>query len=496
MRKAKKFLLNAIILSGTSLLVRMVSVSFGVYVANQIGSEGIGVFQLITSIYMFSITVATSGIHLTTTRLVTEELAVRSPGTAKAALYKCLKYSACFSFGTAFALYFAAPWMTSIWLHNRITVRPLSALALSLPPLALSSVFTGYFTALRNATKNASAQILKQGIKIVITLLLLRQYLPQGIDGACLSLVLGDVAAEVFSFLYLGLLLIVDQRKKAQKTKKHPQLTKKMLGICLPIAFSSYVRSALVTIKQVMIPNGLEKSGISCDEAMSQYGLIGGMIMPVIMFPSVLLSSVSTLLIPEISEKNVQHKNGQILHVLSRIFKITLLFSICISGILFAFADQLSLALYHSLQAAPYIRILAPLVTLMYFDEIVDAILKGLNQQVRVVGINILDTIVGIGLIYTILPWWGLAGYIAVIFITETLNALLSIRRLCKVTKFHIDFQGWILSPTICIAISVLLLRILCLSGLTIVWSILLSFVIYLVLLLITGTLKRKDFKL
>lgn len=153
MRKAKKFLLNAIILSGTSLLVRMVSVSFGVYVANQIGSEGIGVFQLITSIYMFAITVATSGIHLTTTRLVTEELAVHSPGTAKAALHKCLKYSACFSFGTAFALYFAAPWMTSIWLHNRITIRPLSALALSLPPLALSSVFTGYFTALRNATK-------------------------------------------------------------------------------------------------------------------------------------------------------------------------------------------------------------------------------------------------------------------------------------------------------------------------------------------------------
>ena len=92
MRKAKKFLLNAIILSGTSLLVRMVSVSFGVYVANQIGSEGIGVFQLITSIYMFAITVATSGIHLTTTRLVTEELSVRSPGTAKAALHKCLKY--------------------------------------------------------------------------------------------------------------------------------------------------------------------------------------------------------------------------------------------------------------------------------------------------------------------------------------------------------------------------------------------------------------------
>lgn len=496
MRKAKKFLLNAVILSGTSLLVRMVSVSFSVYIANKIGAEGIGIFQLITTIYMFAITVATSGIHLTTTRLVTEELAVHSPGTAKTALYKCLRYSTIFSFGTAFALYFAAPWITSIWLHNRISIRPLAALALSLPPLALSSVFAGYFTALRNATKNASAQILKQGVKILITLLFLRQLLPQGIDGACLALVAGDVAAESISFLYLGLLLAIAQRKKAQKAKKHPQLTKKMLRICLPIAFSSYVRSALVTIKQVMIPGGLEKSGVSCDEAMSQYGLIGGMVMPVIMFPSVLLSAVSTLLIPEISEKNVQHKKEQIRRVLSRIFKITLLFSICVSGILFAFADQLSLALYHNLQAAPYIRIFAPLTTLMYFDEIVDAILKGLDQQVRVVGINILDTLVGIGLIYSILPLWGLNGYIIVIFITETLNAVLSIRRLCKVTEFQINFQGWIAAPAICIAISVLLLRILCLSGLAIVWTIIFSLFVYLLLLWLTGTLDRKDFQL
>ena len=47
-------------------------------------------------------------------------------------------------------------------------------------------------------------------------------------------------------------------------------------------------------------------------------------------------------------------------------------------------------------RAAFYIRLLAPLVVIMYFDEIVDAILKGLNEQVRVVGINILDTLVAV----------------------------------------------------------------------------------------------------
>ena len=86
MRRARQFICNAAILTGTSLLVRMVSVSFSVYVANQIGPEGMGVFQLITTVYMFATTLATSGIHLTTTRLITEELALGNAHSAKSAL--------------------------------------------------------------------------------------------------------------------------------------------------------------------------------------------------------------------------------------------------------------------------------------------------------------------------------------------------------------------------------------------------------------------------
>lgn len=493
MRRAKKFVLNAAILTATALLVRMVSVAFSVYVANQIGAEGVGIFQLITSVYLFAVTVATSGIHLTTTRLVTEELAQNSPATAKAALYKCLRYSLCFSILAAAGLYVAAPWVTRVWLHEKISIRPMIALALSLPPLAVSNVFVGYFTALRNATKNASSQVFKQVIKVAVTVTLLHLWLPRGLDYACFALVLGDLLAESGTFVYLWVLYLLSQRRARLRAKTRAGLTRKMMGICLPIAFSSYVRSALVTVKQVMIPSGLEKSGLTCDEAIAQYGLVGGMVMPVLMFPSVLLSAVSTLLIPEISEKHIQHKQGQIQRILARIFKITLLFSVCVSGVLFAFADQLSLALYQSADAAFYIRLLAPLVVLMYFDEIVDAILKGLNEQVRVVGINILDTAVGIGMIYLILPWWGVYGYVAVIMVTETLNAVLSIRRLCLVSRFHIDFMGWIVTPLVCVGIAVLSIRLVVPLG--VVWRILIAIALYLVLLFVSGTLTKADFK-
>ncbi len=217
-------------------------------------------------------------------------------------------------------------------LHNRITVRPLSALALSSPPLALLCLYRIFYriTQCNQKRQRTNSQTGDQN----------RHYpspftaMPPA--GHRWRLLISGSRRCSGRSLFLFIFGVVSNRgseEKAQKQKNIPQLTKKNVGDLSTHRFQLICTLGACHNKTSYDSKWTRKSGISCDEAMSQYGLIGGMVMPVIMFPSVLLSSVSTLLIPEISEKNVQHKNGQILHVLSRIFKITLLFSICISGI-------------------------------------------------------------------------------------------------------------------------------------------------------------------
>lgn len=60
LRKAKLFVINGIILTATSFIIRTVGMSFNVYVSNKVGAECTGLFQLILSVYLFAITVATS----------------------------------------------------------------------------------------------------------------------------------------------------------------------------------------------------------------------------------------------------------------------------------------------------------------------------------------------------------------------------------------------------------------------------------------------------
>ena len=101
---------------------------------------------------------------------------------------------------------------------------------------------------------------------------------------------------------------------------------------------------------------------------------------------------------------------------------------------MFFFADHLGLAVYKSTEAGHYIRILAPLVPIMYTDMTVDGCLKGLGQQVWSMGINIADALIGLAMVWWLLPRYALAAYIAVIYLTELFNFVLSMLRLRKIT--------------------------------------------------------------
>ena len=109
--------------------------------------------------------------------------------------------------------------------------------------------------------------------------------------------------------------------------------------------------------------------------------------------------------------------------------------SLIISSVIFIFASQLSELVYKSSNVTKYVQILAPLIPFMYIDNIVDAILKGLDKQVTVLKINIIDLVSGIFLIIVLIPKFGVWGYVFTIYFSEILNFGLSFyvlaRELC-----------------------------------------------------------------
>lgn len=302
MRKAKIFIKNFFILTLSSLFINVAGLLFNTYITNLVGTECLGIFQLVMSVYMFAITLASSGLGLAATRIISEELACDRPLNARKAAKKCIFYSFIVGIVSCLIVMLCSPMIADIWLHQKVSHFAIYCLGLSLPFVALSASINGYFNAVRKVSKSAMSQMIEQMSKIIISTILISNILPKTIDFACLSLVIGVCSSEVFSFLYIFLCYWKDRKTlKASPTEISTPIQKRILGIAVPIAIASYIRSGLSTLKHVLIPIRLEKSGMSCEYAVSQYGMINGVALPLILFPSVFINSFSSLLIPEFS---------------------------------------------------------------------------------------------------------------------------------------------------------------------------------------------------
>lgn len=90
--------------------------------------------------------------------------------------------------------------------------------------------------------------------------------------------------------------------------------------------------SVLRTVENVMVPGCLALYTLSRETALSQYGALKGMAMPVIFFPFSFLATLSTLLLPEITEAHVQNRRAALEHLVNRVMLITLVLSFLAGG--------------------------------------------------------------------------------------------------------------------------------------------------------------------
>ncbi len=504
--RSRRFFLNGATLTLAALVMRLVSVVFNAYISNHAGSEAMGLFSLLGSVYALSMTVATAGINLGTTRLVSDAVGMGDIALAKRSTKRALLF--CTLTGTfASVLLFSLSEPIAVYgLSDARAVPSLRCLALTLVPIAICSCLSGYFTAVRRVKVNAAFGIAAQFVKIGATMLLLTAFASKDTETVCVMLVLGGAIAEFFSLAVTFALYIFDVKFKLRgggAVIGEGSVIKKLLSITMPVTLSACVRSALSTFQHILIPRGIHKSGKSWSLALSSYGALHGMAMPLLLFPSAFIYSFAGMLIPEVSECCVRRDTVRLTRVSYRALTMSLLFSIGISGIMIFFSQELGMLIYHNAETALYIRVLAPLIPVMYIDGTVDAILKGSGHQVYSMNVNIADTLTACIFALTLIPRLGIWGYVISIYATEILNTTLSLVKMISVSRIKPRIFHQVIMPVVCIIGATQLSRLLLYLSpfefnevLSLVFSIILTVVLYILLALITRTLDKDEFEL
>ncbi len=447
MTNRKRFFINGILLTIVGLAVRSVSLAFNSYITKSIGAEGMGLFTLIGTVYSFAVTFALSGASLTVTRLVSAAIGEGKCGNVSKILRSSVIYALIFSVSATLVLLFGAEYFAMRVLGDERCIIPLRILAISLCPISLSSVFTGYFVGVKRVTKNASLQILGQIFKIGITVALILNLESLGVSGGITALTLSTTLTELSVFAIALIEFILDKRRYKDNLPSEKNQFSNVANMALPLAASAYIRSALLTLEHILIPKRLCDRGESHTEALSHYGILHGMALPMLLYPMSPLSSFSQLLVPEFSEAAARGEKERMKRLATEAINTTLVYSIAASVILMLFSENIGYAVYSSYGAGCYIALMAPVIPIMYLDHITDSMLKGIGEQVYSMWVNISDSLLSVILVWFLIPKMGIGGYALVIIVMEGYNFLLSAIRLRGKIKFTIKPVKAIILP-------------------------------------------------
>ena len=446
------FIKNAIILTLTGLCIRFIGVFFKVWLAAAVGAEGIGLYSQVFSVYVLVSTFATSGLGIAVTRLVSDEIVLGSRKGVEKILRRCIAASLFVAFVSAAVVFFGADFIATALILDSRAAPSLKILSFSLPFMAVSACVKGYFIARKKTAPSSSAQIIEQIIRIAIIVFLIKSRADKGLAQTCKAVLLGDAIAEICSCFYVYLLYLFDRKKLDGLTgRKRPDFSilRKLGHIALPIASGRYLNSLLRTTENILVPRNLEKSGLNSTDALSKFGMIKGMVLPLVFFPASFLNALATLLIPEMSEAAASGKEYKIKYAVEKCIHITLIFSIPFAPLFFFSSSQLGVTVYGDVQVGNMIKALAPIVPLMYLDSISDGLLKGLDQQVTTFRNSIFDSLGRLILILVILPFSGLRGFIFVMYISNIYTCFANLYRLIKVSKAKIKPFKWAVLPLI-----------------------------------------------
>lgn len=428
MRKKLPIFYSALMLTGVNLLLRMVSTSFQVYISGRIGAAGVGLLQLVMSVGMLAITAGMAGVRTATMYLTAEELGRKRPGNVTWVLSGCFFYSILCSGVIAFGLHFFAPILAQHWIGDARTVVAIRLFASFLPVSCLCGVMTGYFTAANRIGTLAAVEVAEQLLSMAVTMAALTLYAGSDPAKACQSVILGS---GISSCLTLGCLVILRFRENCRSSARVP-VRSRLLQVAVPLALADDLKSGISTTENLMVPKRLALFP-GTDNPLAAFGMVCGMVFPVLMFPAAILFGLAELLIPELARCAAAESHDRIRYLVKRSLRVAMLYGCCFCGLMFLLSEDLCMALYGGTEAGVHLKRYALLIPMLYCDAITDAMTKGLGQQKACVRYNIITSAMDVVFLYLLLPRYGMEGYFFSFLITHLLNFILSLRRLLKI---------------------------------------------------------------
>ena len=423
-------LTGTLFLTLAGILTRIIGFFYRIFLSRTIGAEGLGIYQLIAPVTAICFAFTAAGIQTSISKFVSMEVGRKNEAGAKIYLSIGLFISLCLSTFCSIFLYHYADFIAVSWLGDKRCTPLLTVLSFSFIPCCIHACINGYYYGLKKTAVPSLCQLTEQLARVGSVYLMHQIAVSEGKSLTLSMVVWGIVCGETASTLVsVSVFGVFGTHKNAViKSKENLFLcTKNLFSMAVPLTSNRIVLNLFAGFENVMLPNRLLAFGYTQSEALSVYGILTGMAMSVIMFPSVITNSVSVLLLPTISEAQAAGKREKILYTIKKTIESCLMLGFISTAGFLVTGNFLGNFLFKNALAGTFIATLGWLCPFLYLSSTLSSILHGLGHPGITVELNLISCTIRILFVLLAVPVWGIKSYLWGILASQAVVALLSI---------------------------------------------------------------------
>jgi stage V sporulation protein B len=434
--KRHPLLAGTAILTLTGLITRCIGFFYRMYLAHLFGEEGMGIYQLISPVLALSFSLAAAAYQTAISKFVAESAATNGRASFKP-LFVGLSVSLPLSCLCTGVVYLGSEYIASSLLLEPRTASMLRIIAFSIPLGSVHACVNGYFFGIKKTAVPSLSQLLEQCARVGCVYAMSSFALSKGAAVTINVAVLGLTVGEFFSMLVS--VFAIYMRYRAEVLAKNAErkglllghsLTnissfsfgtayRRMMGMAIPLTANRIVLNLLHSVEAVSIPACLKLFGYDTKTALSVYGVLTGMAMPMIFFPNALTSSIAVLLLPVISESYALGDMKAVKKTIKRTISYCSLMGIICMAIFLLLGRWMGTVLFNSDLAGHFILTLSFICPFMYLDTTLSSIIQGLNMSVKLFIMNVISLVIRLGFIFLAVPKVGITGYLWGILVSQ-----------------------------------------------------------------------------
>ncbi len=448
MNKKSPIILGTLMLTLAGFISKIIGFFYRIYLSRILGSEALGIYQLIFPIFGVCFSLCCGGMQTALSKYVAAEMAVGRRKSSQMYFNSALLISTAIALGCSAILFNFSNELAVNVLHEPRCEELLRILSLCIPLSAIHACAHGYYYGLHKASVPALSQLVEQLVRVASVVMMVTVTLSENgqvtTAHAVYGLVTGELAATLFSLTAFAIHK-AKTSNTAQKTivdKYTPRYTnifRSLVNLFVPLTGTRLVISVLQSCESILIPIMLVRSGLVRSSALSVYGVLTGMALPFILFPTAITNSMAVMLLPAVSQAEASDDSARILKTTEATTSVSLYMGFLFAGVFIAFGQSIGTIIYADESAGSFITILAWLCPFLYSATTMASTINGLGKP-KVSFINTAASLaIRLGFIVFLVPMLGIKAYLYGILTSEVLLTLLHYRYIKKRTGFIIN---------------------------------------------------------